>query len=190
MNKKRTTQKPDRQKAKELILYIAQKSEKDPTFGATKLQKQLFVSDFVFYGLTGKSITGLSYRKLKHGPVMRDFPSLAKELVEKERQAVYQIKESFGYPQERLIALRDADLSKFNAEEIDTIHSVIDDLKDANATELSKFTHALYGWIAARDEEDIPYETIFVTGERLTEEDIQFGRELEFELKSTKTTAH
>ena len=48
-------------KLKELVLYIAQKSEDDPSFGATKLNKILFAADFYFFGQTGRSITGASY---------------------------------------------------------------------------------------------------------------------------------
>ena len=56
-------------KLKELVLYIAQKSEDDPSFGATKLNKILFAADFYFFGQTGRSITGASYVHRGKGPV-------------------------------------------------------------------------------------------------------------------------
>ena len=52
----------------ELILYIAKRCEADPTFGAVKLNKLLWWSDFLFYARAGQPITGVEYQKLPAGP--------------------------------------------------------------------------------------------------------------------------
>ena len=62
---------PDDEKFKELVLYIARKSECDPRFGATKLNKLLFFSDFLAFKRLGSPITGQTYFKLDHGPAPR-----------------------------------------------------------------------------------------------------------------------
>ena len=60
------------QKFKELILYLAKRSMDDAYFGATKLNKLLFFSDFLAYGQLGSPITGASYQRLKCGPAPRE----------------------------------------------------------------------------------------------------------------------
>lgn len=47
----------DPAKFKALMLYAAEKSRGDPRFGAIKLNKILFFSDFLSYGLTGRAVT-------------------------------------------------------------------------------------------------------------------------------------
>src|SRR4051794_11181803 len=62
---------PDDRKFRELVLYLAERSEGDKHFGATKLNKLLFYADFVYYLYFGNSITGHTYQKLEHGPAPR-----------------------------------------------------------------------------------------------------------------------
>ena len=52
------------QKFKELVIYIAGRCESDPYFGAVKLNKLLFFSDFFAYAKLGNPITGAEYMKL------------------------------------------------------------------------------------------------------------------------------
>ena len=54
--------RPNDAKLRELILYVAERCENDPDFGALKLNKILFNADFIAYALTGKAITGASIR--------------------------------------------------------------------------------------------------------------------------------
>jgi hypothetical protein len=61
----------DQEKLGELIVYISEKSANDPRFGATKLNKLLYFSDFLAYGNFGRPITGAIYRHLKQGPAPR-----------------------------------------------------------------------------------------------------------------------
>lgn len=58
----------DDRKRRELILYLASRSEEDPRFSSTKLNKLLFYCDFTAYRQLGQSITGHGYQKLQFGP--------------------------------------------------------------------------------------------------------------------------
>ena len=53
----------DERKLKELILYVADRCEADPTFGAIKLNKTLFYADFLAFASTGKPITGVETKR-------------------------------------------------------------------------------------------------------------------------------
>ena len=74
----------DEQKLRELILLIARSSERDEHFGATKLNKILFYSDFWAYRKLGRSITGEVYRKLEHGPAPKRLLPVVRRM-EKDR---------------------------------------------------------------------------------------------------------
>ena len=159
-------------KFKELVIYITKRSEPDPTFGAVKLNKVLFFADSLAYAVHDKPITGAEYIKLEHGPgprlrgPIRDEMALNNEIVEVTR-------EHFGYTQKRIIAKREPDLSEFSGAEIALVDLVIEDQRDATATEMSEMTHRMLGWRVASHREVIPYSTIFLSGEPATEEDHQ-----------------
>jgi hypothetical protein len=170
-----------RDKFKELILYIAQKSEGDPTFGATKLNKILFFCDFLSYRAYGESITGQRYFKLPHGPAPRALLPVVKEL-EAEGACVKAKRSYFGRPQEPLFARREANIDIFKSRDIALVDTVVQQLRGNDASEVSNLSHEFIGWELADDQEDIPYETVFLGDPRkltLTEEEIQYGQELQ-----------
>src|SRR3954463_2620346 len=169
-----------REKLKELILYIAQESEGDSTFGATKLNKVLFFCDFLSYRAYGEPITGQRYFKLPFGPAPRALVPVVNELVEEE--ACIKVRRSrFGLPQETIFAKREANLEVFRPRDIALAAHVLRQLRDNDAQEVSDLSHEFIGWQLAGDREDIPYETIFLGDPRrltLTEEEIGHGQQL------------
>lgn len=164
-------------KFKELVLYISKRSESDPTFGAVKLNKVLFLADFLAYAVHNKPITGAEYIRLDHGPGPKLMGPIRDEMAEND-EIVEVIREHFGYPQRRIIAKREPDLSEFSGTEIALVDLVIDEEKDANATELSEMTHRMLGWRVAAHREVIPYSTVFLSDEPVTEEDRVRAQEL------------
>lgn len=165
-------------KFRQLVLYIAQKSETDPTFGATKLNKLLFFCDFYAYAKFGRSLTGSEYKRLPMGP--------APELIVQTRDALVQLHQArierrtwHDYPQERLVPLVEPDMHPFSADEIALVDEIIQDLWDLNATATSNLSHEkMVGWQIVQDGEEIPYETVFLSAEPLTDEDIRSGQRL------------
>ncbi len=161
-------------KMKELILYVAKKSEDDATFGATKLNKILWAADFITYARTGKAITGLEYFRLPKGPALKQFLPIRNEMIG-AGDCAEQIRDHFGHKQKRLIALREPDLGGFSGPEIAQVDEVLTRLKNRTAAEVSNWSHRFRGWEAADLEEVIPYETIFVSRRPLTETEKEFG---------------
>jgi hypothetical protein len=164
-------------KFKELVLYIAEKCMDDPTFGATKLNKILYFADFYAYGESGIPITGATYGKLPRGPAPRQLVSVREELSNTGdicmRKTIYH-----GYPQERMIPIREANLDLFTAKEIALVDDIIQKLWGINVANISDYTHRLAGWRIAEDGDDIPYESVFLSDEGLTEDDINRAKEL------------
>lgn len=163
----------DARKFRELVLYIADKSVDDAGFGATKLNKLLFFSDFLAYSELGQPITGAEYQRLDHGPAPRCLLRMQRELVS-EGAAVVSPQQRHRFTQHRLTALRKPDLSVFSAAEISLVDAVIDQLRGASAAEVSRLSHEWsVGWAAAAASETIPYETAFWTVATPNDTDIE-----------------
>jgi hypothetical protein len=157
----------DRRKFEELILYIAEASESDPRFGATKLNKILYFSDFKAFGILGESITGATYQRLDRGPAPRELlPTLRKMVDAGEIERVE--RRYFNLPQKAIQGRRHADPGVFSDAERRIVDDVVEELKHLNASQVSALSHLEAGWRIARDREDIPYETVFISNRRPT----------------------
>jgi uncharacterized phage-associated protein len=151
-------------KLNELVLYISEKSKDDPSFGAIKLNKILFASDFYFFGSEGRSITGAKYVHQSKGPVPHRMPAILANLEQEKRAEIVEGK-YFGYSQKRIIPFgkgKGANLSIFTDDEISFVDEVIEYFRPYNASQLSEWTHKLFPWLATQIGEEIPYEAIFV----------------------------
>jgi len=160
----------DREKLKELMLYVAARSATDPNFGAIKLNKILYFSDFLMYGRTGQSITGCTYQKLDHGPAPREIVRERKAMA-KKGEATTAACIAYGHTQKRLVPLREANLDVFTASEISLVDFVIEALQEHNARQVSDMTHDETGWKLAALREDIPYNTVFLAPSEPTSAD-------------------
>src|ERR1700687_3249069 len=149
----------------ELMLYIAAKCESLRSFGAVKLNKILFYSDFLAYERLGKPITGAVYQKLQHGPAPKRLLPVRQKLL-KQQDAAMRVESLFvGCAEKRLFALRKPDLTEFSAEEIALVDEVIELCSNLTATEVSAVSHEFAGWKFAAPGEEIPYFTIHLPDE-------------------------
>lgn len=163
----------------ELILHVSRMCEGDETFGATKLNKILFVADFLAFRMLGTSITGAEYQKLSHGPAPRRLLPVLEWLQEAGDLAV-RVERRFGYEQKRPVALRDPDLSRFSAEQISLVDRVVQQLWGRTATEVSRWSHGFVGWQLADEGETIPYTLALLAEDReLSEEGRKVAEELD-----------
>src|SRR5437870_5236932 len=90
-------------KLRELIIYIADKCEYDQSFGSVKLNKILFFADFISFAKYGVPITGVQYKKYRHGPV----PTILKRLrdeMEAGRAIALKTKQHYGHIQHRVVS--------------------------------------------------------------------------------------
>jgi hypothetical protein len=169
---------PEERKLAELILYISQKCAHDPDFGATKLNKILYFSDFFAFGNWGEPITGAEYQKLRLGPAPRRLIPVRDQLRQDGALAIQPVKLPSGLVQHRTVNLREPDLSEFKASEIALVDHVISQLFGLNAIQTSELSHQYVGWKTTREYETIPYETIFLSDAPPTESDIRRAKEI------------
>ncbi len=146
----------NKEKMKELILYISWKSMSDENFGSIKLNKLLFYSDFLAYLNLGKSITGMEYMRLNHGPAPKKLLPLSKELQEENALEIVDI-QFHNHNQKRPISRRAPKLDLFTPAEIALIDEVIEKLRGLNARDISELSHRFIGWQVADEGEVIPY---------------------------------
>lgn len=165
-------------KFKELMLYAAEQSEGDDYFGAVKLNKILFFSDFLSYGLMGQPITGATYLREDHGPVPRELKWMSREIVE-SRDGFFEKRPFFNHTQIRLVPHRPPNPNHFTIEERDMIDNVIRNLAPRTAGEASLLSHERsFAWQIADRGEEIPYTAVFLSARRATSTDVARGLEL------------
>lgn len=169
----------DREKFKELVLYIAQTCASDGGFGKTKLNKALWWSDFQAYARLGRPLTGAKYMRLPWGPVPRPLLPVLAEL-EQEKAIYFENRVVYGgKTQERLRARRRPDMSAFSKEEVKLIDSVVAALWGKKATGVSNLSHEKSaGWRLAAHKENIPYETVFVSARKAKAVDRAWARDV------------
>jgi len=155
----------DADKFKELIVYIAERCQKDPTFGAIKLNKILYYSDFAAYRIEGQPITGATYRKLSEGPAPKEMIKARDELIESGRLRM-EHRPYFTRIQKRLVLEDDQSANReiFSPTERDIVNEVIEFFYGKSAREVSDYSHREPGWRVAEEMGDIPYDTAWLSG--------------------------
>ena len=147
-------------KLNELILYIAEECKDSPTFGYTKLNKILFISDFYAYIVLGKSITKSTYFHLQNGPAPKEILQAQDDLIEAKRAEIEE-REYFGRPQKRMIPLKGPNISIFTQKELNLVKEVIELFQGRTAYEISSWAHNSIPWLLTEQKEEIPYFTAF-----------------------------
>jgi hypothetical protein len=168
---------PNESKLRELIVYISSLSERDETFGATKLNKLLFRADFFAYAQWGKPLTGVEYFALENGPVPRPMKRLL-NLMREEGDIVIREKDYFGLAQHRVIPLRSPELN-FSVHEMNLLFRLIQRYWGVSGTSMSNESHEFLGWSLAKLEETIPYSVALVGDREPTLDEIRRGLELQ-----------
>lgn len=147
------------EKFKEVLLYILGKVGSKPNIGQTVLYKLLYFIDFNYYEQFEEQLIGATYIKNHYGPTPKEFDKIVREM---EGSDLIKISDDyFKYPQTKYIPLRDPDLSKLKAQELQVINDVLNKLSDMNATQISEYSHNDVPWLTTEDGEVIDYESVF-----------------------------
>lgn len=159
----------DEAKFRELVLYIADKSKEDPRFGAVKLNKILYYSDFEAYRRLREPITGATYRKMAEGPAADQLPSQHRIIVD-TGDASLESKPYFTGSQQPLVPLRRARQELFTREELEIVDQVIQGMWHMTARDAAEFSQRELGWQAASPGEEIPYQTAWLSSDPVSQE--------------------
>lgn len=163
-NMKKDSKAPifNKEKFKEVLLYILDKCGAKANVGETVLYKLLYFSDFNYYELFETYLTGAAYRKISYGPAPRDFQEIVKEMINEGRLKKVTA-EYYGKTQKKYLPLVNADVNQWNwsAREKAVIDNVIERLSSMDATTISDYSHNDIPWEVTKDKETIDYDTVF-----------------------------
>ncbi|MBM3450809.1 MAG: hypothetical protein FJX78_07485 [Armatimonadetes bacterium] len=108
----------------------------------------------------------MPYRRLDNRPAPRYGLQEIQSLVD-EKALFKRTDDYLGHRQDKCIALREADLKAFTADEIAIVDAHIHDFWDKSAKQISERSHDPVGWRSVDEKQDIPWEMALLSDEKL-----------------------
>jgi len=145
----------DFEKLENLISYIADKVD---NLYLSSLNKYFWYIDFLHFKRHSYSVTGLSYIKYAFGPVIKGFVFNEIAAYPSNKYYVEEYEMEDGAIQTKFKSKRNYDLTIFTTDELQTIDTVINALKDKTCKSISELSHNEAGWQQTPYSELISYE--------------------------------
>ena len=123
----------------------------------TKLNKEMFYADFYHYKQYGVSISGLSYRAIKYGPVPVHYDTIYDHIDGIEKEILF----SHDMPSMRF-SCDGYDENVFNEKEMNTLVTVLNRIKPMKTAEIVALSHREQAWLSYESGNQlIPYSEAF-----------------------------
>jgi putative zinc finger/helix-turn-helix YgiT family protein len=130
-----------------IISYFIQNSK--PEFNdKLKINKQLFFADFTHYKNYGVSITGLSYRAIKYGPMPANYDNIYAYLENEHFISSQFSKLSNGGAGELFVSNTTVDTNIFSDEEKETFAKITEKFANTSTWEIVELSHKGKAWKA------------------------------------------
>ena len=155
----------NRDKFKQVLLYVLNKVGGKPNVGETVLHKLLYFIDFDYYEKFEENLMGATYIKNLHGPTSVELGKIVKEMQEQDELELVKSK-VFKYEQKKYLPLKRPDLSILSARDIEHIDDVLARLSDKSATEIRNYSHEDIPWKSAKNGKPLSYESVFYRDEK------------------------
>jgi len=146
-------------KFKEVLIYILNRVGAMPNIGESVIYKLLYFIDFDFYEKYEEQLIGATYIKNRYGPTPLEFRKIVEGMLGKDIVKVQD--KYFSYPQTKYLPIREADLTKLGAHEVEIIDGVLGKLSGMNAAQISDYSHNDVPWLTAEEGKAIEYESVF-----------------------------
>lgn len=145
----------NKEKVYNMIIYLA-----DNTILKTKLLKEMFYADFLFYKENCKSITGLEYCKLPFGPVPDGFETI---LLNEYQEGMIDYKPVITSSKEyyEIAAKKKFNKELFTKEELDVLAKIKKYFKDYNVKKIVDYSHKEKAYTDTNDCAKISYDYSF-----------------------------
>ncbi len=145
----------NKEKVYNMIIYFA-----DNTILKTKLLKEMFYADFLFYKENCKSITGLEYCKLPFGPVPDRFETI---LLNEYQEGMIDYKPVITSSKEyyEIAAKKKFNKDLFTKEELDVLAKIKKYFKDYNVKKIVDYSHKEKAYTDTNDCAKISYDYSF-----------------------------
>ena len=147
--------KLNKEKVYNMIIFFA-----DNTILKTKLLKEMFYADFLFYKENCKSITGLEYCKLPFGPVPDGFETI---LLNEYQEGMIDYKPVITSSKEyyEIAAKKKFNKDLFTKEELDVLAKIKKYFKDYNVKKIVDYSHKEKAYTDTNDCAKISYDYSF-----------------------------
>ncbi|VDS08868.1 hypothetical protein PARHAE_02053 [Paracoccus haematequi] len=145
------------QRFRELIIYISKQCSEDPTFGAVKLNKILYHSDFTAFEKFGVPLTGMRYFKLRQGPAPKALVPTRRKLIEEGAISLEGPSDPNDIGYHRTVARREPIMQFFTPDEVEIVDHFIEVLWGQSAREVSDASHDVR-WRVVNLRDAMPYE--------------------------------
>jgi len=155
--------KEEAEKYKQIILYaIKSGADKDGNIAKTKLAKQVYLADFIWFYENYVSMSGMDYRKRDRGPVADVFFRILDEMEDDDTVRCERIGNNVNDKEKHLYSINNLDVNfdRLSAEEQDLIKQIGEAWLPMRAGEIIDFTHEQMPYKICRDGEIIPYSLI------------------------------
>ena len=160
IKKKIDVPKFNKEKFKQVLLYIIEKCGSKINVGKTVIYKLLYFIDFDYYELNEEYLTGELYQKIDHGPAPCHFEEIEEELL-KDKMIMKTVAEYHNYNQVKYISKIKPDIGLLKAVEKEIIDNVIEKLSAMNAKQIEDYSHADVPYEITDDKNIINYEAVF-----------------------------
>jgi hypothetical protein len=146
-------------KLAQMLLYVAEMVEGDPSAGKTKLHKILFFSDFEAFRKTGESISGENYVKYDQGPFLKPLDSTVNKM---SNAGLAEWAPPNQRGEIRLVPRVKADVSLLTEQDRQILGSNVKRFWGMSASGVSNLSHRLFGWQTTPNDHEIPYNSAYV----------------------------
>jgi antitoxin SocA-like protein len=173
----------NRDKFKELIVYLWELGEGDERLGATKLNKLLWYADKAAYLRSGRTITGARYIHLPDGPAPAAMVPVRDELVAEGRLRP-DPRPVVDHVRKRMETVGPARLDAFDPDDLQDIRSVVREYWYLDNGDMSRLSHFEGGWVITKPDvegeppKDIPETAFWLSAAPLDEEQVSQGQAL------------
>ncbi len=147
--------KLNKEKIYNMIIFLA-----DNTILKTKLLKEMFYADFLFYKENCKSITGLEYCKLPFGPVPDKFETILSKGLQ-EDIIDYELVANNSIEYYEITSKKEFNRKIFTKEELKVLNIVKKYFKDYNVSEIVDYSHKEKAFLSTNKCEKISYDYSF-----------------------------
>lgn len=145
----------NKDKVLNMILYFSQ-----GFILKTKLLKEMFYADFLYYKNTGASITGLEYAKITHGPVPDNFEEIISTYVE-QGLIEYKIEYENDYENHKITSKHNFDKKLFSNDELETLEEIKKYFENFTSKEIANFSHREKAFTETKFSKKIEYDYAF-----------------------------
>ncbi|MCX6787746.1 MAG: DUF4065 domain-containing protein [Candidatus Kaiserbacteria bacterium] len=160
----------NKEKFKQVLLYILEKIGSKPNIGMTALYKILYFIDFDYYEKFEEQLMGAVYIRNHYGPTPVAFTKIVKEMEREGTLAAIETK-YFQHEQKKFLPRTKPELKQLSGQEIAHIDETLARLGDKNARELTELSHRDIPWMCVKDGEPLEYESVFYRSDETSQRD-------------------